>query len=89
MIGADPEVVVDEFCRWFPQGDRRVARQLRAQAEIVNHPLEYKDHVPPDIVEGDRRWSPEKAAAAKTEDSASDASGLSVVARLRRALSKA
>ena len=24
-IGVDPESTVDDFCRWFPNGDRRVA----------------------------------------------------------------
>ena len=24
--GADPDVTVDEFCRWFPEGDRRAER---------------------------------------------------------------
>ena len=36
-IGVDPETTVDEFCRWFPQGDRRAERQIRGQAEIVGH----------------------------------------------------
>jgi transcriptional regulator with XRE-family HTH domain len=40
MVGLDPEATVDEFCRWFPQGDRRADRQIRGQAEIINHPLE-------------------------------------------------
>jgi transcriptional regulator with XRE-family HTH domain len=36
-IGADPETTVDDFCRYFPQGDRRVARVVREQAAIVGH----------------------------------------------------
>ena len=36
-IGVDPETTVNDFCRWFPQGDRRVERQIRGQAEIVGH----------------------------------------------------
>lgn len=56
-IGVDPESTVDEFCRWFPQGDRRAERLIRGQAEIVGHEkLEWEDHVPP--IEGDRRGSP-------------------------------
>ena len=35
LIGADPESTVDDFCRWFPQGDRRVLRVVREQAEIA------------------------------------------------------
>jgi transcriptional regulator with XRE-family HTH domain len=52
-IGVDPEETVNDFCRWFPQGDRRAERRLRAQAAIVGHDLEWRDDlVPPD---GDRR----------------------------------
>lgn len=31
-IGADPEGTVDEFCRWFPHGDRRAAPVVPEQA---------------------------------------------------------
>src|SRR4029450_10920741 len=54
-IGVDPESTVDEFCRWFPQGDRRIGDVIRGQAEIVGHPLEWKDEVPPSVKAGDRR----------------------------------
>jgi hypothetical protein len=36
-IGLDADDLVDEFCRLFPQGDRRAARLIKAQAEIVGH----------------------------------------------------
>ena len=36
-IGLDGDELVDEFCRLFPQGDRRAARLIRAQAEIIGH----------------------------------------------------
>ena len=36
-IGVDPDDTIDEFCRWFPLGDRRVARTVREQAVIVGH----------------------------------------------------
>jgi len=36
-IGMDGDDTVDEFCRHFPQGDRRVARLIREQAVIVGH----------------------------------------------------
>ena len=43
-IGADPESTVDEFCRWFPQGDRRAELVIRGQAEIVgHHDLQWRD----------------------------------------------
>ena len=56
-IGLDPESTVDDFCRWFPQGDRRAERIMRGQAQIVGHDsLEWEDHVPPVVAaDGDRR----------------------------------
>ena len=50
-IGVDADSTVDEFCRWFPQGDRRAERTVREQAEIVGHDdLAYQD-TPPNQVE--------------------------------------
>jgi transcriptional regulator with XRE-family HTH domain len=55
-IGVDPEATVDDFCRWFPNGDRRVAPIIKGQAEIVGHSdLEWRDEVPASVAEGDRR----------------------------------
>jgi len=45
QIDADPETVVDEFCRWFPQGDRRAGRTIREHATIVGHSLDWSEHV--------------------------------------------
>lgn len=56
-IDVDPESTVNEFCRWFPQGDRRAAPIIRGQAEIVGHELQWTDHVPPAVKEGERRAS--------------------------------
>jgi transcriptional regulator with XRE-family HTH domain len=36
-IGVDADEVVDEFCRLFPNGDRRAARIIQGQAAIVGH----------------------------------------------------
>lgn len=56
VIGVDPEATVDEFCRWFPHGDRRAELMIRGQAEIVGHDdLQWRDHVPPSVGDGDRR----------------------------------
>jgi Helix-turn-helix domain len=89
MVGVDPEATVDEFCRWFPQGDRRADRQIRGQAEIINHALESSPELPPDVSE-DRRWSPEKAAREAAQHAAvPDARQAGVFDRLRRALSRA
>jgi transcriptional regulator with XRE-family HTH domain len=86
LIGVDPESTVDEFCRWFSQGDRRAEAVLRVSAEIVNHQLEWRDHVPPAVVEGDRRGSPSTTAAAR----AKRPEGLfAMVARLRRVFERA
>jgi transcriptional regulator with XRE-family HTH domain len=47
-IGIDPDATVDEFCRWFPQGDRRVQKVVKEHAEIVGHTeLTWKDDVGP------------------------------------------
>jgi transcriptional regulator with XRE-family HTH domain len=84
IVGADPDVTVDEFCRWFPQGDRRAARTIQEHAEIVNHDLRLKEEIPPEVGE-DRRWSPDKAPA----PTAPQAPQAGVFGRLRRALSRA
>ena len=55
-IGVDPESTVDAFCRWFPQGDRRAQLVIRGHAEIIgHHDLQYRDDVPPDVRDGERR----------------------------------
>jgi len=54
VVALDPTDTVDEFCRLFPQGDRRVEATLRELGEIVSHQLEYHDEF--DIsAHGDRR----------------------------------
>ena len=56
VMGLDPESTVDEFCRCFPQGDRRAESVIRGQAEIVGHSeLQWRDPLPPTAVDGDRR----------------------------------
>ena len=43
-VGLDPDVIVDEFCRLYPeQGDRRAEGLLRAHAAIVQHELAWQD----------------------------------------------
>ena len=41
--GVDPDVTVDEFCRWFPEGDRRAERIVREQAALMGHDLRWND----------------------------------------------
>jgi len=45
QLGVDAETTVDDFCRFFPQGDRRVARVVREQAALVGHQSEWKDEL--------------------------------------------
>jgi len=85
LVGLDTDATVDEFCRCFPQGDRRAEPMMRASAEIVNHQLEWQDHLPPTVIEGDRRASSAPAAIA-----AKPSEGLfSKMARLRRVFGRA
>ena len=65
LVGLNADATVDEFCRCFPQGDRRAEPTMRASAEIVNHELEWQDYVPP--AEGDRRASASAPAASKAK----------------------
>ena len=87
-IGLDPETTVDDFCRWFPQGDRRAESVIRGQAEIVGHDkLEWRDrdHVSPAVVaDGDRRGS----ASARLDAAPKKGHG-PFSALLRRALGRA
>ena len=62
-VGLDADDIVDEFCRLFPQGDRRVTRIIRGQAELIGHTPAIADDpglLPPD---GDRRASGRNQAA--------------------------
>lgn len=36
-LGLDGDAVVNDFCRFFPIGDRRAVRIVRAQAELLGH----------------------------------------------------
>ena len=45
QLGVDAETTVDDFCRFFPQGDRRVARVVREQAALVGHQSTWKDEL--------------------------------------------
>ena len=56
-VGLDPVDTVDEFCRLFPQGDRRANGTIRQIAQIVASPPEYAD----EISHEDRRSSAPRA----------------------------
>ena len=55
VVGLDPIDTVDEFCKLFPQGDRRVEGTFRDFAAIIAHPPTYKD----EFGHEDRRRSPQ------------------------------
>jgi cytoskeleton protein RodZ len=85
LLDLDPEATVDEFCRWFPHGDRRALRIVREQAKIVGHAFEGDRDVPPAGVDIDRR-----DPAAKPKPAASHLLPIvNLFVRLRRTFGKA
>lgn len=56
-VGLDPIDTVDEFCRLFPNGDRRASGTIQEIAAIVAAPSEYRDEF--DHPADRRRSSPE------------------------------
>ena len=63
IVGLDPEEVVEEFCRFFANGDRRRGNLIRAQAEIVDIRSQYRDEELP--ADGDRRATGQTATIAQ------------------------
>jgi transcriptional regulator with XRE-family HTH domain len=55
VVGADADATVDEFCRLFPQGDRRAEAIVRGHAELLGHPLTWSDDLPAALAGDDRR----------------------------------
>jgi cytoskeletal protein RodZ len=43
VVGLDPNDTVDDFCRLYPQGDRRTQGTIREIAVIVAAPSQYQD----------------------------------------------
>jgi hypothetical protein len=63
-VGLDADEVVDEFCRLFPNGDRRASRIIKAQAQLIGHsagPLDDASLAPRG---GDRRSASREGTAA-------------------------
>ena len=58
-VGLDADETVDEFCRLFPNGDRRANRVIRAQAELIGHNPAYRDEIASGV---DRRATARVAA---------------------------
>lgn len=59
-IGLDEAEVVNDFCRLFPNGDRRARRLIEAHARIIGHKPKVDDQVGGLPLEGDRRAAPTK-----------------------------
>jgi transcriptional regulator with XRE-family HTH domain len=88
IIGVDPDTTVDEFCRYFPQGDRRAERTIRGHAEIVGHDaLAWEDPVP--AADGDRREAGGKNAAPARGRSGALTAFSQMFVRLRRTFHRA
>jgi len=81
-IGVDADSTVDEFCRCFPNGDRRAGRLVQEHAEIVGHDLVWRDQVP-DAEERDRRGDGVARPAVARPPASSPLASLFI--RLRRA----
>jgi transcriptional regulator with XRE-family HTH domain len=86
-IGVDPHATVDEFCRWFPQGDRRAERIVREHADIVGHDLDWRDDLPPNAGDSDRRGAGSSTISSAQVPGPSARAGLFI--RLRKAFGKA
>jgi len=59
VIGLDPIDTVDEFCKLFPQGDRRAETTVRDFAAIIAHPSTYQDEFEGAADSDRRRPSPD------------------------------
>ena len=55
-VGLDPIDTVDEFCRLFPQGDRRMRPTMEEMATIVAAESDYQPEFPPEL---ERRRTPQ------------------------------
>jgi hypothetical protein len=64
QVGVEPDAAVDEFCRLFPNGDRRVVRVVRQQAAMVGHDLRWKDDLVGSVTDEKRSASPSDAREA-------------------------
>ena len=56
VVGLDPIDTVDEFCKLFPQGDRRAQGTFRDFAAIIAHSSTYQDEFE-HVADEDRRRS--------------------------------
>ena len=61
-VGLDTEETVNEFCRWFPEGDRRLRPFVLQHASIVRHESTWTDDLPETLDGFDRRQPPDGTA---------------------------
>jgi hypothetical protein len=66
-VGLDAIDTVDEFCRLFPHGDRRLGNTVQEVAAIVAHPSEYREDIAPEL---DRRRNGDGVSPASTTPAA-------------------
>jgi transcriptional regulator with XRE-family HTH domain len=86
ILDLDPETIVDEFCRYFPHGDRRALKIVREQAKIVGHPFQGDGDALPAGVAVDRR---DPIAKHRAHTSSTLLPIVNLFVRLRRAFGKA
>lgn len=67
-VGLDADSVVDEFCRLFPQGDRRTNRIIQKQAELIGHRAEDLAAAEPLPAGRDRRRAPRDIPSERTTE---------------------
>jgi cytoskeletal protein RodZ len=46
LIGEDPNDTVNQFCRLFPEGDRRRSHTIREVSRLIDQPLVWSDDFP-------------------------------------------
>src|SRR5262245_35775817 len=56
-IGEDPEAVVDEFCRCFPEAEQRVVAPIHEPEQVAVHVSPWRGQLAR-MLEGDRHQSP-------------------------------
>lgn len=61
VIGLDTDAVVNEFCRHFPNGDRRASRIVKGQAALIGHALDVNEREL--LPAGRERRRPQRSAA--------------------------
>lgn len=86
-IGLDEEETVDEFCRWFPNGNRRYRPVAVEHSALIQHVSTWTDDMPQSLSGVDRRIS--HVAPAPPEPRPSVSPVQVMLARLRRAFGRA